>query len=141
MFLIEKALDLLNQKVNHASDTTEDHEHCRSVGYILDRFGDKWTIMAVGALSAGPLRFNELMRKIGGVSHRMLTLTLRGLEREGLVTRTAFATIRPKVQYELTDLGRSLIVPLTSLADWANEHRSVMESTRPGYDLEHKGSS
>ncbi|XUY30089.1 winged helix-turn-helix transcriptional regulator (plasmid) [Agrobacterium sp. rho-8.1] len=97
--------------------------------------------MAVGALSAGPLRFNELMRKIGGVSHRMLTLTLRGLEREGLVTRTAFATIRPKVQYELTDLGRSLIVPLTSLADWANEHRSVMESTRPGYDLEHKGSS
>ena len=113
------------------------HEHCRAMGHILDRIGDKWTIMAVGALSHGPLRFNEMMRKIGGVSHRMLTLTLRGLEREGLVTRTAFATIPPKVEYELTDLGRSLITPLTALADWALEHRPIMEVARASYDRAH----
>lgn len=128
------------QMPGHAGEEPDEHAHCRAMGHILDRIGDKWTIMAVGALSHGPLRFNEIMRTIGGVSHRMLTLTLRGLEREGLVTRTAFATIPPKVQYELTDLGRSLIVPLTSLADWAHQNRSAMEAMRARYDLEHGGS-
>jgi DNA-binding HxlR family transcriptional regulator len=96
----------------------EDHPHadCRALGQVLDRIGDKWTIMVVGALSHGPLRFNALMRRIGGVSHRMLTLTLRGLERDGLVRRTPFATIPPRVDYELTPLGHSLIEPLSALS-------------------------
>ncbi|WP_031221284.1 winged helix-turn-helix transcriptional regulator [Asticcacaulis benevestitus] len=118
------------------SDSVHEHAHCRAMGYILDRIADKWTIMAVGALSHGPMRFNEIMRKIGGVSHRMLTLTLRSLEREGLVTRTAFATIPPKVVYDLTDRGRSLLDPLTALSDWAHENRAAMEVDRARYDRE-----
>ncbi|MEI9430179.1 winged helix-turn-helix transcriptional regulator [Mesorhizobium sp. Cs1299R1N3] len=109
-------------------------DECRAVGQILDRIGDKWTVMVVGALSNGPLRFNAIMREIGGVSHRMLTLTLRGLERDGLVTRTAYATIPPKVEYELTELGRSLIEPLRVLATWAIKHRPLMEQARAKYE-------
>lgn len=90
--------------------------------------------MVVGSLSNGPLRFNAIMREIGGVSHRMLTLTLRGLERDGLVTRTAYATIPPKVEYELTELGRSLIEPLRVLAAWAVQHRPAMERARVKFE-------
>lgn len=75
----------------------DDHENCRALGQILDRSGDKWTVMVVGRLSRGPMHFNAIMREITGVSHRMLTLTLRALERDGLVTRTAYATIPSKV--------------------------------------------
>ena len=107
---------------------------CRAMGQVLDRIGDKWTIMAVGALSHGPLRFNALLRRIGGVSHRMLTLTLRGLERDGLVKRTAFATIPPRVDYEHTPLGHSLIEPLRALADWGQDHRAEIERARAAYD-------
>jgi len=114
--------------------TERDHDDCRAVGQILDRIGDKWTVMVVGALSKGPLRFNVIMREIGGVSHRMLTLTLRGLERDGLVTRTAYATIPPKVEYELTELGHSLIEPLQVLGNWAIQNRSVMERARAEFD-------
>jgi len=114
--------------------TGHDHDDCRAVGQILDRIGDKWTVMVVGALSKGPLRFNTIMREIGGVSHRMLTLTLRGLERDGLVTRTAYATIPPKVEYELTELGHSLIEPLQVLGNWAIQNRSVMERARAEFD-------
>src|SRR5437016_4101698 len=104
-----------------------DPEECRALGQILDRIGDKWTVMVVGVLSKGPLRFNAIMREIGGVSHRMLTLTLRSLERDGLVTRTAFATIPPKVEYDLTSLGRALIEPLRVLSNWAVENRNAIE--------------
>ncbi|WP_085027867.1 winged helix-turn-helix transcriptional regulator [Ensifer aridi] len=109
-------------------------EECRAIGQIVDRIGDKWTVMVVGALSDGPLRFNAIMRAVGGVSHRMLTLTLRALERDGLVTRTAYATIPPKVEYELTVLGRSLIEPLRVLATWAVKHRPAMEKARAKFD-------
>ena len=109
-------------------------DDCRAVGQILDRIGDKWTVMVVGALSNGRLRFNAIMRQVGGVSHRMLTLTLRALERDGLVTRTAYATIPPKVEYELTELGRSLIEPLRVLATWAIEHRPTMERARAEFE-------
>jgi DNA-binding HxlR family transcriptional regulator len=116
--------------------TPEDdlHWECRSLGQVLDRIGDKWTVMVVGNLSKGPSRFNALMRAIGGVSHRMLTLTLRGLERDGLVSRTAYATIPPKVEYELTDAGRSLIEPLHVLSNWAIENRPVIEKARSEFD-------
>ena len=90
--------------------------------------------MVVGVLSKGPLRFNTIMREIGGVSHRMLTLTLRGLERDGLVTRTAYATVPPRVEYELTELGHSLIEPLQVLGTWAIQNRSAMEMARAEFD-------
>ncbi|MDG4878518.1 helix-turn-helix domain-containing protein [Mesorhizobium sp. WSM4935] len=127
----------MNERVSDRpkSGFVEHHpDDCRAVGQILDRIGDKWTVMVVGALSNGPLRFNAIMREIGGVSHRMLTLTLRGLERDGLVTRTAYATIPPKVEYELTELGRSLIEPLRVLATWAIKHRPAMERARAKFE-------
>ena|SRR5438128_752715 len=111
-----------------------DPQECRALGQILDRIGDKWTVMVVGVLSKGPLRFNVIMREIGGVSHRMLTLTLRSLERDGLVTRTAYATIPPKVEYELTSLGRSLIEPLRVLSNWSVENRDAIEVARSDFD-------
>ncbi|QCJ00929.1 winged helix-turn-helix transcriptional regulator [Agrobacterium larrymoorei] len=117
-------------------DTLEDQQHakCRVLGQILDRVGDKWTIMAVGALSDGPMRFNAIMRRIDGVSHRMLTLTLRGLERDGMVRRTAYATIPPKVEYELTPLGRSLTEPLATLLEWGEKHSKDIEIARKAFD-------
>lgn len=111
-----------------------DPEHCRALGKILDHVGDKWTVMVVGVLSKGPTRFNAIMREIGGVSHRMLTLTLRNLERDGLVTRKAYATIPPKVEYELTNVGRSLIAPLGVLGTWVVEHRLHIEAAREKFD-------
>jgi DNA-binding HxlR family transcriptional regulator len=84
-------------------------------------------MMVVGTLSDGPMRFNALQRAIAGVSHRMLTLTLRGLERDGLVKRTAFATVPPRVDYELTKLGHSLKPPLQVLAGWVQTNRAAVE--------------
>ncbi len=84
-------------------------EDCRAVSEVLERVGDKWSVLVVVMLGAGPKRFNELRRSIASISQRMLTLTLRGLERDGLVTRTVFPTIPPRVDYELTELGRSLL--------------------------------
>ncbi|HEY9345008.1 MAG TPA: helix-turn-helix domain-containing protein, partial [Inquilinus sp.] len=106
------------------SDVGEGHEQCRAISDVLARVGDKWTVMVVGLLSDGPMRFNELRRTIGGISQRMLTLTLRGLERDGLVTRTVFPTIPPRVDYALTDRGQTLIEPLKALFAWATEHNA-----------------
>lgn len=117
-----------------AEPEDDEHSECRAAGQILDRIGDKWSVMVVGFLSKGPMRFNAMMRAIGGVSHRMLTLTLRGLERDGLVKRTAFPTIPPKVEYELTELGRSLIKPLRALATWAQHNRPAVEAAREKFD-------
>lgn len=114
----------------HTDDQEHDEADCRALGAILDRIADKWTIMVVGALSKGPVRFNGIMRMLPGVSHRMLTLTLRGLEGDGLVKRTAYATIPPRVDYELTSLGHSLIKPLGVLTAWARENRPKIESAR-----------
>lgn len=112
----------------------DNHARCRIVANVLDRIGDKWTIMVVGTLSDGPMRFNAMMRRIGGVSHRMLTLTLRGLERDGLVNRTAYPTIPPKVEYELTALGRSLIVPLMTVLEWGESYSDEIEAARRAFD-------
>lgn len=108
----------------------DDHSRCKALGQILDRIGDKWTIMVVGGLSKGPMRFNALLRLIDGVSHRMLTLTLRGLEHDGLVKRTVYPTVPPKVEYELTDIGRSLIDPLSALSTWAVSNQAGIEAAR-----------
>ena len=109
-------------------DTT--HENCQAVTETLDRIGDKWTVMVVGVLEQGPLRYNEIRRAIDGISQRMLTLTLKELERDGLVTRTMYPTIPPRVDYELTQLGRNLMTPLRSLYDWAVKHRPAMLAAR-----------
>jgi DNA-binding HxlR family transcriptional regulator len=96
----------------------------------LARIGDKWTVTVVAALWQGPLRYNELQRAVDGISQRMLTLTLKGLEQDGLVERTVFPTIPPRVDYELSDLGRKLVVPLHALYEWAVEHRPAMLAAR-----------
>ena len=106
------------------------HDDCQAVAETLDRIGDKWTVLVVGALEQGPLRYNEIRRAIDGISQRMLTLTLKGLERDGLVNRTMYPTIPPRVDYELTELGRNLMVPLRSLYDWAVKHRAAMLAAR-----------
>src|SRR6188508_1835899 len=109
-------------------------EDCRAVSEVLSRVGDKWTILVVGELGNGPKRFNEIRRALGSISQRMLTLTLRGLERDGLVTRTVFPTIPPRVDYELTELGRTLIGTLSGLADWANENGAAVQKAQRNFD-------
>ena len=120
-------------------DTASD---CRALGQIIDRIADKWAVMVVGHLAQGDtLRFNELMRAIPGVSHRMLTLTLRALQRDGIVRRTPHATIPPRVDYALTPLGLSLTSPLKALAGWASENRQAVEEARVSFDREGSASS
>src|SRR6476660_3938180 len=111
-----------------------DHADCRGVASVLARVGDKWSVFVIMMLIDGPLRFNELKRMIGGISQRMLTLTLRGLERDGLVTRTAYPTIPPRVEYALTPLGCTLIEPLVGLAEWATENQRGVEKARAKFD-------
>jgi len=110
------------------------HGDCRAVASILARVGDKWSVFVIMMLMNGPLRFNELKRMIDGISQRMLTLTLRGLERDGLVTRTVFPTIPPRVDYELTDLGRGLSKPVQALGRWAFEHLPEIQGARQKFD-------
>ncbi|PWB82555.1 MAG: transcriptional regulator [Methylocystaceae bacterium] len=112
---------------------------CGRVAPVLSRVGDKWTILVVKLLGDGPLRFNELRRRIGGVSQRMLTLTLRALERDGFLTRTVFPTVPPRVDYELTPLGRSLLEPVQRLADWAVQNMDRIEEARRRFDAAASG--
>jgi DNA-binding HxlR family transcriptional regulator len=109
-----------------------EHEHasCKALGQVLDRVGDKWTVMVVGGLSKGPMRFNALLRLIGGVSHRMLTLTLRGLEHDGLVKRTVYPSVPAMVEYDLSDVSRSLIEPLSTLSEWVQKNQLAIEAAR-----------
>ncbi|MBO0756542.1 MAG: helix-turn-helix transcriptional regulator [Bradyrhizobiaceae bacterium] len=107
---------------------------CRGVASILARVGDKWSVFVIMMLGDGPKRFNEIKRMIGGISQRMLTLTLRGLERDGLVTRTVFPTIPPRVDYELTELGRGLWQPVEALGRWAMEHQAQIQDARTHFD-------
>ncbi len=107
---------------------------CRMVREILDLVGDKWSLYIIATLKDGPVRFNELRRRIEGISQRMLTITLRGLERDGLVKRTLFPTIPPRVDYELTDVGRSLLAPVMAITLWANAHQETIQDARMRYD-------
>jgi DNA-binding HxlR family transcriptional regulator len=109
-------------------------EDCRAVSEVLARVGDKWTVLVVSVLGDGPKRFNEVRRALGSISQRMLTLTLRGLERDGLVTRTVFPTIPPRVDYELTRLGRSLLEPVERLGTWARQNRPAIADARRRFD-------
>jgi DNA-binding HxlR family transcriptional regulator len=111
-----------------------DPEACRHVLRLLGRIGDKWTVLVIGRLRDGPLRYGELQRSVTGISQRMLTLTVRALERDGLITRTVHPSIPPRVEYALTDLGRTLLDPVLALAGWAIEHRADVEASRRRYD-------
>ncbi|HEX3948236.1 MAG TPA: helix-turn-helix domain-containing protein [Steroidobacteraceae bacterium] len=113
---------------------------CRAVSEVLSRVGDKWTVLVVTTLGEGPKRFNELRKALGSISQRMLTLTLRALERDGLVTRTVFPTIPPRVDYELTRLGRSLLEPVSGLGLWARRNRNAIEDARRRFDTHAKAS-
>jgi DNA-binding HxlR family transcriptional regulator len=113
--------------------------NCTAMSDVLNRIGDKWTVMVVGRLRNGPMRFNELRRNIGGISQRMLTLTLRNLERDGLVTRTIYPEIPPRVEYELTGLGQTLIPAIGALWDWAGFHYDDITGARHAYDTREDG--
>jgi len=117
------------------SHTKMPHNACPAVREILNRVGDKWSVLVIVLLADGPKRFSELRRAIEGISQRMLTLTLRGLERDGLVTRTLYPTIPPRVDYELTRLGRTLLGPVQTLAAWAVKHRVEIQEARARQDL------
>jgi DNA-binding HxlR family transcriptional regulator len=110
---------------------------CRTISTLLSRIGDKWTVLVVQTLADGPRRFNELRREIPSVSQRMLTLTLRNLERDGLVSRTVTPSIPPRVDYELTALGRSLQKPICGLATWATEHVEEIHDAQARFDSAH----
>ncbi len=114
------------------SDVTE---ACPAVNAILSRIGDKWSVLIVMELAKSARRFNEIKRNINGISQRMLTLTLRGLERDGLVSRRVFDTVPPKVEYALTDLGRSLQEPVMALGNWAIFHRDRIHAAQAAFDL------
>ncbi|MFD7796067.1 winged helix-turn-helix transcriptional regulator [Streptomyces sp. NPDC059759] len=105
---------------------------------VLDRVAGKWSVLIIVATAPGPIRFTALERSIEGISRRMLTLTLRHLERDGLVTRTVHPTVPPKVEYELTPVARELHATLLSLTDWAERHRVTIAESRAAYDAEHR---
>ena len=107
---------------------------CRVRG-VLDRIGDKWAIYVVDRLGQGPRRFSELLRGIDGVTARMLTVTLRGLERDGILTRTVHAAVPPRVDYQLTSLGETLLQTIGQLVAWADAHLPEIEAARAGYDV------
>ena len=101
---------------------------------VLDRIGDKWSVLVLHVLAGGTMRFSELRKAIDGISQRMLTVTLRGLERDGLVKRTVFPVVPPRVDYELTEVGRSLSQTMCSLVQWAEQHRPAVDRARTEYD-------
>ncbi|GAA0529197.1 DNA-binding HxlR family transcriptional regulator [Rhizomicrobium palustre] len=115
------------QAIMHSAD-------CPKVSQVLARVGDKWSVLIIMMLSNGTRRFSDLKRDIGGISQRMLTICLRGLERDGLVERTVYPVVPPKVEYALTDLGRSLCVPVKALGTWALTHTAEIEAARAAFD-------
>ncbi|KAA0597841.1 DNA-binding HxlR family transcriptional regulator [Azospirillum lipoferum] len=109
-------------------------DDCRMAREILDLVGDKWSLYIIATLKDEPVRFNELRRQIDGISQRMLTITLRELERDGLVKRTLFPTIPPRVEYELTEMGRTLLAPVMALVTWARTNQENIQEARVRYD-------
>ncbi len=110
------------------------NEECVSINEVLTRVGDKWSLQVISQLGEGTLRFTELKRSVDGISQRMLTLTLRQLERDGLVERTVYPTVPPKVEYTLSDFGRTILIPVTALANWALTYRLDIQAAREAFD-------
>lgn len=111
-----------------------DPAKCTTVSEMLARLGDKWTVLVIMMLDDGPQRFSDLKRMVVGVSQRMLTLTLRALERDGIVERTVHPTVPPKVEYALTDLGRSFSAPVKALGGWVFANHEDIQSARTRFD-------
>jgi DNA-binding HxlR family transcriptional regulator len=111
-----------------------DSDHCRIIRETFDRVGDKWSLLVITILSHGPQRFTALRHGVEGISQRMLTLTLRKLERDGLVLRTVYPEVPPRVEYALTALGHSITGPVVALSEWALEHRADVVSSRARFD-------
>jgi DNA-binding HxlR family transcriptional regulator len=109
-------------------------EEGKFVRGLLERIGDKWSLMIIGSLHCGPLRFTAIQQQVGGISQRMLTLNLRQLERDGLISRTVYAEVPPRVEYELTELGHELLVPVLALVNWAADNAERIEKNRDAYD-------
>ena len=107
---------------------------CVSINEVLTRVGDKWSLQIISQLGQRTLRHTELKRSVEGISQRMLTLTLRQLERDGLVQRTVYPTVPPKVEYTLSDFGRTILVPVTELASWALTYREDIQAAREAFD-------
>lgn len=101
---------------------------------ILDRIGDKWSVYVISLLGDGPRRFTDLLRTIDGVSQRMLTVTLRGLERDGIVTRKVYPVVPPRVDYDLTPTGHTLLATVRQLVEWADDHTGEIDAARARYD-------
>lgn len=114
-------------------------DECPTTREVLNRVGDKWSVVVVVLLSAGARRFNDLRRAVRGISQRVLTATLRSLERDGLVKRTVHPTNPPQVEYELTSLGRTLLEPVMALTRWAQGHRAEVERARGDFERERTG--
>jgi DNA-binding HxlR family transcriptional regulator len=110
------------------------HEDCAKVSRILARIGEKWSMLVVMLLRDGPRRFNDIKRNTSGISQQMLTRTLRGLERDGMVTRTIFPTSPPQVEYRLTELGRSMAEPVLAFGRWVQEHLAEIDTARDRFD-------
>ncbi len=107
---------------------------------VMDRIGDTWSVLVVRALADGTLRHGEIAARIGGITPKMLTQTLRGLERDGLLSRTVYAEVPPRVDYALTDLGRSLLGLTRALEEWAETHIEEVDAARTAYDARAAGS-
>lgn len=110
---------------------------CQLVNDVISLVGDKWSVLIIVLLGGGKRRFSDIKRSVDGISQKMLTVTLRGLERDGYVIRTVYPTIPPKVEYELTDLGRDLLVPLRALGQWAIANHDRVADSRAAYDARH----
>lgn len=113
------------------------HTDCLQISEILGRIGDKWTVLIIMALHGRPHRFNEIKRAINGISQQMLTRTLKNLERDGMVSRTVHPTVPPQVEYALTELGRSLSVPVAAMGNWAWANLGDIKEKRALYDAAH----
>lgn len=112
------------------------HTDCQKISQVLARIGEKWSVLIIMFLAGGPRRFTEIKRAINGISQRMLTLCLRGLERDGLIKRTVHAVMPPHVEYELTSLGHSLTKPVISLGNWASSHIADIDAARAAFDAQ-----
>lgn len=124
-------------------DLPGEHGDCRRISGILSLVGDKWTVLIVMVLRERPRRFNDIKRTVGGISQQMLTLTLKALERDGMVKRTVHPTVPPQVEYELKPLGHSLAEPVIKLGEWAGAHLEEIEANREKYDglVKHRAST